>query len=66
MAAGNAVIGGQAYTDLLSRFLVFPSYGYEKGPKHPGTVLCYCFHQDAVYFSGMKPEERVETVLSDL
>lgn len=66
MNKGYAVIGGQAYSDLTSRFLVFPSYGYEKGSHNHGAILSYCFFKDASFFTGLPPEERIATVLGDL
>lgn len=63
---GYAFIGGQAYTDLGSRNLVFPSYGYEEGPSNAGTVLSYNFYQDGVRMLGLSESERTERVLTDL
>lgn len=61
-----AVIGGAAKTDLPSRQVVFPSYGYEAGPKAPGTVLIYNFMTDAVGFGGMSKELIVQQALDDM
>jgi len=69
-----AFIGGQVVSNLSSRNLVFPCYGYRDIPKQsdldkeekPGTVLCYNFYQDGMRFIGLSEAERTQRVLSDL
>lgn len=69
-----AFVGGQVVTNLSSRNLVFPCYGYRDIPKKndldqeekPGTVLNYNFYQDGIRFIGLTEEERTQRTLSDL
>jgi monoamine oxidase len=51
---------------LPSRWFVYPSYGYENGPHNQGTVLVYNWANDAIRWSGMSDEDRVERALQDL
>jgi len=62
----NAFIGGQLYTDLTSRWVVFPSYGYENGPAQPGTILVYSWQSDAALWQSLDDNTKQEIALSDL
>ena len=51
------VVGGQAATDLASRNVIYPSYGYKPGQSVGGTLLIYNWNTDAARWSGMSHKD---------
>lgn len=60
------VIGGQLGTDLSSRGVIYPSYGFRKGDPDQGTILIYNWGNDAVRWTGMSEQDRVYRAITDL
>jgi len=60
------VVGGEIKNDLPGRSIIYPSYGYENGPSTGGTLLIYNWATDALLWTGMSDEDRVDRALTDI
>ncbi|CAN9510987.1 unnamed protein product [Ophioblennius macclurei] len=61
----EGIRGGRSITDLPSRFIYYPSHGFQ-GTSTGALLASYTFSDDSTLFQGMSDDEVMAVVLEDL